>query len=190
MKRLFVLLAMVVFLFSIPNFAICEESTGNINLLLGTKHLGGWWEPCEKQGELGALLDYKEESWPFSVAVSYLSSSYKETIGGYASVKVETTELGLGVKKIWEGGPLNLRPYIGIGIALISAELTGSLWGIGISDSDTVPGFWATGGVYLTISESFGIGLECRSSRAEATLFGEETEIGGNHAGLLFGYHW
>lgn len=144
------------FLFSIPNLAICNESTGNINFFLGAKQLDeDDWEPVDEHDEVGILLDFRKKSWPVSLAIGYLSSSDEQTealyypgIGIYdTDFKGETTELSFGIQKIWDGSP-SLRPYIGGGIALISAEFEGTIWGISVSDDDTATGFWIGGGIY------------------------------------------
>ena len=193
-------LVIACFLFSIPNLAICDESTGNVNLFWGTKQLDeDDCAPTDEHDELGILVDYKEKSWPVSIAISYLSSSDEQTadydyyyngVGiGTADLERKTTELSLGIRKIWDGSP-SLRPYIGCGIALISAEFEASALGTSVSDDDTATGFWIAGGIYFTISESFNVGFEYRLSQAEVTLFDVEAEAGGTHTGLLFGFHW
>jgi len=198
MKKLLILIIMF-FSFSIPNLAICEESTGNINFFLfGTKQLDDYdWEPVDKHEELGILLDFKQKSWPVSIAFGYLSSSDEQTglfylpeIGTFtADVEAETTELSFGIRKIFDDSP-SVRPYIGCGLALISAEARVNAFGTSISDNDTAMGFWIGGGVYFTVSEYFNIGFNLRLSQAEVTMFGVEGEAGGTHYGLLLGIPW
>ncbi len=199
MKKITFLVIMC-FLFSIPNLGTCDESTGNVNLFWGVKQLDeDDWELCEKHDELGISLDYKKKSWPVSIVIGYLSSSDEQTarycyydngVGIVtAAYKVETTELSLGMRKIWDGSPA-VRPYIGCGIAQISAEAKVSFLGISVSDDDTATGFWIAGGIYFTISESFNVGFEYRLSQAEVTVDNVDVEAGGTHTGLLLGFHW
>lgn len=202
MKKL-VFLIITCFSLSIPNLAICGESTGNANFfLLGTKQLDrDDWEPIDKHDEIGILLDFKQKNWPVSMAIGYLSSYDSGTTSAYfpdlGTVTFylwhETTELSFGIKKIWDGSP-SLRPYIGCGLALISmeAEVTGYFPGMAttVSDNDTAMGFWIGAGVYFTVAESSNIGFNLRFSQAEVTMFGGEFEAGGTHYGLLLGFHW
>ncbi len=191
-------LVITCFLFSIPNLAICDESTGNVNFFYGTKQLDeDDWEPTDKHDELGISVDYKEKSWPVSIAFGYLSSSDEATVYDYYSeigtysidFEHQTTELSLGIRKIWDASP-SLRPYVGCGIALISLEAKASALGVSVSDDDSVTGFWIGGGLYFTISKRFNIGFGYRLSQGEVTLFDTEAEAGGSHTGLFFGFHW
>jgi len=197
MKKL-VFLIITCFLLSIPNLAICEEFTGNVNFFLGVKQLDeDDWEPLEEHDEYGISLDFKQKTWPVSIAIGYLSSSDEETVSMYVSglgtvsfdMEAETTELSFGIRKIWDDSP-SIRPYIGAGIALISAEAKGSALGVSVSDDDTATGFWLGAGLYFTISERFNIGFNFRWSKAEVTLYDVEAEAGGTHYGLLLGIHW
>jgi hypothetical protein len=155
------------------------------------------WEPIEEQTEFGLRLDFKQEGWPVSVAIDYLVSSDDDTglyyISGYGTVAAtldgETSELCLGVRKIWDHHP-TMRPFIGGGLALISAELEASALGVSVSEDDDAIGIWIGGGVYWTLAEHFNIGFDLRWSKAEVTLYGVDGEAGGTHAGFLLGYHW
>ena len=201
MKKL-VFLIITCFLFSIPNLAICDESTGNVNFFWGTKQLDDDdWKPTDEHEELGILMDFKQKGWPVSIAIGYLSSSDEATISVYFwdlgtvpfDMEAKTTELNFGIKKIWDDSP-GLRPYIGCGLVLISTEIqmTGYFPGmdITVSDDDTAMGSWVEGGVYFTVSERFSIGFNLRLSQAEVTMFGVEGEAGGTHTGLLLGFTW
>ena len=135
MKKLLTLLIILCWL-SVPTLAISDSSsspagwTGNINGFLGMKQLDeDDWEPVEEQTEFGVKLDFKQESWPVSIAIDYLVSSDDDSglyyVSGYgviaADVEGETSELCLGVRKVWDQSP-TMRPFIGGGLALISAE--------------------------------------------------------------------
>lgn len=184
MKKL-VFLAITCFLLSIPNLAICGDWTGNINALLGAKALDEYeWEPADEQYEFGIELDFKQQSWPVSIAIDYLSGSGDGIFGGI-KFESETSEFNLGVRKIWDTFP-TIRPFIGGGIAFITGEFSG----LGLSQKDDAVGFWFGGGVYWTLAEHFNIGLEGKYSSADVTLFGVNADAGGGHFGLLLGYHW
>ena len=183
MKKLIFLIT-TCFLFSIPNVAICEDWTGNINVFLGAKALEDEWEPAEEQSEFGIEFDFKQDGWPVSIAIDYLSGSGDGTLGGI-EFESETSELNLGVRKIWDTSP-RVRPFIGGGIAFITGEFSG----LGLSEEDDAVGAWIGGGVYWTLGEHFNLGLEGKYSSADVTLFGLEVDAGGGHFGLLVGYHW
>ncbi|MBN1627937.1 MAG: hypothetical protein JW944_15565 [Deltaproteobacteria bacterium] len=124
--------------------------TGNVNLYYGTKSLSDYdWGDLSSQQGFGANADVGFKSWPFNIAVGYISSGYDDTLpeeytytpatgpGGFPggppgmnltqTVEVDTCydtstrELRLGVKKIWEPTS-NMRPFIGFGAAMIQAK--------------------------------------------------------------------
>jgi opacity protein-like surface antigen len=177
------------FLLSIPSSAICDSWTGNINAFLGTKQLDkDDWEPLEEQSEFGVMVDFKKTNWPVSIAIDFLTSSDETTISGI-TIEGKTSEFAFGVRKIFATSG-NFRPFIGGGLANISAELSGKSGWASVSDDDSAMGFWLCGGIYWTFAESFNLGLQLRYSDAEVTLYNIDGEAGGTHTGLLLGYHW
>jgi len=111
MKKIAVLISLCLIL-SIPSLAMCENWTGNINLLLGAKVLDeDEWEPVEEHSEVGISCDFRQENWPISITFAYLSSEDDDgtavvfvpgpgwTIGNF---EAETREINVGVKKIWD----------------------------------------------------------------------------------------
>jgi opacity protein-like surface antigen len=203
MKKCLALLIILSWL-SVPTTAISGSSpsptswTGNINGFLGMKYLDEYdWEPVEEQAEFGVMLDFKQESWPVSIAIDYLLSSDNVTglyyDPGYGTIPVtfegETSELCLGVRKVWDYIP-TVRPFFGGGVALIRAQVKAITWDWRDSADDDAVGFWIGGGVYWTLGEHFNIGFDVRWSKAEVTIDGLDFEAGGTHAGLLLGYHW
>ena len=100
-----------------------NEYTGNVNFFLGQKSLdSNDWEPLDEQGEFGVLVDWKQVSWPVSIAIDILVSADEATILG-TPVDAITSEINGGVRKIWEVTGSSVRPYIGGGLALISADI-------------------------------------------------------------------
>jgi hypothetical protein len=169
--------------------------TGNINVFLGGKNLDhDDWEPADKQGELGVLFDLRDNDWPLSVAVDLLGAAAEETdyaplLGTIATMKSYTSEVDIGVRKIWEISP-NIRPFIGGGLSFISAEIRVITTSTKQVDDDYGTGFWLGGGVYWIIGEQFNIGVELRTSAARMHLLGTDKRAGGGHLGMLLGYHW
>ncbi|VAW50117.1 hypothetical protein MNBD_GAMMA06-1839 [hydrothermal vent metagenome] len=190
MKKIIIVIALALTYTS----ANAGEWTGNVNFFLGQKTLDkDDWEPLDKQPEFGVLIDFKQQDWPVSIAIDLLGSSDETTFNepgfGNISIEAQTSELNLGVRKIWNTPNSSIRPYIGGGLALINAEI-GATGFIPVSDNDNGTGFWFGGGIYWTLNQSFNIGLDLRYSQADVTLFDESGDAGGTHAGLMLGYHW
>ena len=182
------ILTVILMLFFINANANANEWTGNVNFFLGQKTLDeDDWTPLDKQAEFGVLVDFKQQSWPVSIAIDFLGSIDVETESGI-DLEGSTTEFDVGVRKIWEVAGSSLRPYIGGGLAFINAEFKAT--NFPVSDSDSGTGIWLNGGVYWTLGQHFNLGLDLRYSQADVTLFGEEGEAGGTHAGIILGYHW
>jgi hypothetical protein len=181
-----VFLAVICFLLFIPDVAISGNNvTGNINIFIGTKALEDEWAPADKQDELGIEADFKESDWPFSMAISLLRGSSEGDLGGQG-LKSETSELNVGLRKIWDNFP-HTRPFIGGGIALIKCEFRG----LGVSDDHSAVGAWIGAGIYWTLAEKLNIGFEGKISFAETTLFDAvNVDAGGAHLGCLVGLHW
>jgi len=171
---------------SAPSFVLA--GTGNANFFLGGKALdSNDWEPLEDQAEFGAEVSFGKDGWPISIAIDLLGAASEETEGGI-DFEGRTSELGVGVRKIWEVG--RTRPYVGGGIALVNAEIEADVPGPNISEDDEGIGAWVGGGVFWRLGSRFNIGVAARFSKAEVTLFGEDVEAGGTHVGILLGWGW
>ena len=156
--------------------------SGNFNLILGAKGMdNAEWGPWDEHAEAGFHLDFQPTGWLLSIAASVMGSESEQFLG----TVVETTETWLGVRKIWPVGQ-HIRPYLGGGLAFITADATGFF-----VDSGDATGIWLGGGVYWTLGGHFNLGLDISASSAEATMdSGFKGDIGGGHAGLLLGYHF
>lgn len=175
-------------------------ASGNMNVFLGVKLLDkDDWEPLEAQGEGGLLIDFKAEDWPISIVLDFLGSvSNKEIttidVPGSGPVSGDwsaaTSEFDFGIRKYWSE-QTNMRPYLGGGIALISAGLEGKTGQYDyVRDTDYGVGLWVNGGVLWTLTKHFNIGFDVRLSGSEVTLFEQNYKTGGFHTGLLLGYRW
>jgi len=134
------------------------------------------------------LVDFKQKNWPISIAIDILGSLDRETISG-VEIEGSTSEFDIGIRKIWEVSGSSIRPFIGGGLAYITAELE-SITPVRVSVEDSGTGIWLNGGVYWTLGQHFNLGIQARYSKAEVTLFGIDGEAGGTHAGVMLGYHW
>lgn len=188
-KHLIVLAAMAALAVGVSALPAAAASTGNVNILLGQKTLDdNDWEPIEKQPAFGILVDFRMEDWPVNIAVDLLGSKDDDTISG-TDVEGSTTEIDLGVRWIYEELG-QIKPYVGGGLALLSAEVKADAGPVSVSDDDSTVGFWLNGGVYYTFAEHFNVGLDLRYSQGDVDLMGTSADAGGFTAGLLLGYHW
>jgi len=184
-----IIVALVVAFTCAMGTAAFAQGSGNINVFLGSKSLDedDWW-PVEDQVEVGIEFDFKGENWPISIAIDLLASGAEETIG-FIDFEGKTSELNLGIRKIWEP-TATIRPFLGGGLAFISGEYTGASGPYSVSDNDTGTGFWLGGGIYWTLVEHLNLGFEAKISSAEINIYGVDVNAGGGHFGLLLGYHW
>ncbi len=180
-----IVLAVMGFLLFIPNWAICHQGesdlTWSASFLIGQKFLddGDWFE-LDEQVEVGVLLNLGKRSWPVNIAFDILYSW-----DDFNDVDGDTLELNIGIRKFWDSS--RLQPFIGGGLAIIRAKIDFASW---IVYDDTGAGIWAECGLRYLITDQFSLGLDLRYSWAEVTLFGEDTNAGGAHAGIILGFHW
>jgi len=181
------ILAVILMLFVLNAHA--NEWSGNVNFFLGQKSLDSDdWGVLDDQSAFGVLVDFKQDHWPVSVALDFLGS-YDDVTQLGTKFEGGTFEFDVGVRKIWEVSGSPVRPYIGGGLAFVSAKLEES-GPFPASDEDNGTGIWLNGGVYWTLGQSFNLGLDLRYSDAEVTLYDVDGEAGGTFAGLMLGYHW
>lgn len=169
-----------------PVAAFADQMTGNINLFLGMKFLNeDDWFPVEEQGEVALEFDFRQAAWPINFVVGLRKSQGTGSDSGL-NIEGETSELSLGIRKIFDQTPV--RPYVGGGLAFIDAtyEAPDSF----VSDSDNGVGLWVGGGVYVTLADHLNLGVDLRLSGAEVTLYGVDGAAGGAHLGILLGYHF
>jgi len=182
----------------------------DINIFLGQKNLDsadwgagsdmGAGVSLDKQGEFGVLMNFAGYNWPVSIAVDLLGSSeevdyYDTYYSSYGRVTASTSELDLGVRKVFGIYGTALHPYVGGGLALITGSIEDNVYYVGTySDSDTGAGVWLNGGIFWSIGH-FNLGLDARYSNADVTLisyYGNPVSVnaGGTHGGVIFGYSW
>lgn len=164
---------------------------GDADFLLAGKHLDhDDWDPTSHQGELGVLTNWRGPDWPVALAADLLVSGADEDAsrGGFTEQRGSTSELDLGVRKVFRTGA-HARPYVGGGLGAVSGriELRGPAGTV--SDRDSGLGVWLNGGIFWTI-DAFNIGADVRLSSAQVRLFGADKNAGGVHLGMLVGYHW
>jgi opacity protein-like surface antigen len=172
--------------------ARAQGRNGDINFLIAGKSLDkDKWGPTDQQGEAGLLSNWQGRDWPVALAVDLLAANRNASIsaGGFTEQKAKTSELDLGVRKVWRTDA-RFRPYAGGGLALASAQIDKTGPGVAVSEHDNGTGVWLDGGVFWTLSEVFNLGFDVRLSGASVRLYGVERNAGGLHLGMMAGYHW
>ena len=192
MKNRTTFLAALLLALAVPSFAV-EGWTYDLNLLLAGKGMHkDDWEPTHRHGELGLQYTFGNPNWPLRFAMDLLASGDKADYNrnGYTEQRAATSELDLGVRKIWGGKGL-WRPYFGGGIALVSGylERRGPNHVID-KDEDDGAGLWLGGGLMMTFKERWNVGLDLKASGANTRLFNRRLQGGGLHFGLLLGGRW
>ena len=167
-----------------------DELTGNINVTLGMNFMDhDDWEPVDEQRELGINIDLRANS-PVALTIGLYGSSDDDIINGY-NVELSTSELRVGLKKIWEIDE-NISLFFSGGIAIISVEAEVDLRPqySKISEKDGNDGFWIGCGAYKTINNSLNIGAQVEFSSANIEIANENADAGGTHVALIVGYHF
>jgi hypothetical protein len=169
--------------------AVFAKAEGDVNFFLGIKTLDeDDWEPIEDQGAFGAEISIGQDTWPVMIAIDPFFSGAKDDEFGF-DLKGATSELAIGVRKIWNVD--NVHPYVGGGPSLLSASLeVENPFGADVDDDDTTLGWWLGGGVFWRLGSRFNIGIAARFSSGEVTLFDVDLEAGGLQGGLLLGWGW
>ena len=164
--------------------------TGNVSGYIGHKTVDDKdWPNLDSQGSVGVISDFGKQSWPVSIAADLIIAGTVDESGANKDTG-GTIETHLGVRKIFTLENSSFRPYVGGGVALVSAVLENENAGVKVDDDDNTIGAWVGAGTYYAVTPSFNIGLDVRYSKAEVTLFDKERDTGGLNAGITAGYHW
>lgn len=200
MKVLFSVLVTLVFstsvlstlLFSTTVFA--EGFSGNVSGYLGSKSLDkDDWDGYEDQTGAGLITDFSFDNWPVSIAVDiFLSASDYEKNDSTNKIEIDayTSEIHLGLRKIWAIPGSRFSPYAGAGLAYINGRQEQDDTFGSHDENDSAPGGWFGAGIYWRPTDKLNVGLDVRYSQAEITLFDQDLKSGGIHSGLFIGYHW
>lgn len=160
--------------------AFCLGSCANLTpekrdlrgaLQLGMRQLDeDLWAPTEDQFSLGGefVMMSKENGLGFESLVSF--SADGDEIGN-VDVTATTIEASAGVRAELTGQAV--RPYVGVGVALINAEIEAESGGSTNSEDDTSFAGYAHAGIEVPFAERFYLGFDVRS------LFGSDMEFSG-----------
>lgn len=170
--------------------AICshtpaDEWEGHASLLFGQKKLDKDWQSHDSQASGGFITDFKKSDWPVSIAIDIIGGNDDNKKGDL--VESDTAELDIGVRKIWQLESLPIQPYLGGGLAFITAEQRRTN---DRKQEDEVVGGWLGAGAYWDINDRFNLGVDVRYSRGEVKLYGKDHQAGGLTAGVTLGMHW
>ena len=164
--------------------------TGNVSGFLGYKSVDdNDWQDLDSQIAIGVITDVRQHSWPVSIAADFmLSGDVNES--GTNKDTAAIGEIHLGVRKVFTLNNSPFSPYIGGGVAFVSANLEHENAGVSTEEDDQATGTWVGAGTYYAITPEFNIGLDVRYSKADVTIFNQEREAGGVSTGISLGYHW
>lgn len=176
----------------------------NISVFFGQKELnnGDWGVgsylgaglPLDRQDEFGILTNFGVPNSSLNVAVDLLGSSSESNFDsayGPGRNTTSTSELDVGVRQLFDIVGTALHPYIGGGLAFVSANYEDRFYYYYASDTDNDSGlgYWVNGGIYWSL-EPFLIGFDARYSQADVILLGQSVDAGGFHGGLTLGFGW
>ena len=163
------------------------EWSGHVGVLAGGKLLDDSdWPDLDKHYSLGFISDVKEASWPISMALDLMDTGGKHDHDGMEDLG-HTTEIHFGVRKVFLDEHRKLQPYIGGGVAFMSAEQEYEVENIKTKEDDSTVGGWFGVGTYYAVHPRFVLGLDVRYSHGEVTLFDQDRDAGGIHAYITGG---
>lgn len=164
--------------------------TGNVGGSVGSKQMDDQdWGALDSHGSIGFMLDVKKKPWPVSLTYDLILSGQVEESG---SVKDEAYSLEhhFGVRKTFEFESSSVRPYIGGGLALVSAGIKNTTATSSVDDDDSAVGAWVGTGMLVGITDGFDIGFDVRYSEADVTIFNRDIKAGGLRYALTASHRW
>ena len=166
------------------------ELSGHVGVLAGAKLLDNSdWPELDKHYSLGFISDVKVASWPISMALDLMDTGGKYTHDGVEDLG-HTTEIHLGVRKIFRNHNRKVQPYIGGGLAFMYAEQEYEVENMKTKEDDKTAGGWVGVGTYCAVHSRCVLGVDVRYSRGEVSLFDQDREAGGLHAYLTAGFQF
>jgi len=166
---------------------------GNANFVLGGRALDeDFWSPVDSQAVVGVTVDFGREGWPVHLETGIQGSADDDDLFDVGLVKLtgSVAELSFGVNKTWKPKG-NVRPFLGGGLASVTARLEAETPLGDVDDEDTSGGVYVHGGVFWRLGERFNIGLDGRILvGTDITLFGAEGDADYAQFGLVLGWGW
>lgn len=160
----------------------------DIDVFGGSKSLDETdWAPLAAHGEAGILTTVGAGSWPVHLAGDYYYSFANGTVSG-ADVRVATTELCFGLRRVFELPAPMLRPHVGAGLAHVTVANFADVDGVSQTARGSALGFWAGAGAFLRLGDSVNLGVQARYSVATPDVNGRDVSAGGFHVGATLGF--
>lgn len=181
---------------AIISASVSAEMTGNISGTMGNKSMDdGDWDNVEEQTSIGFVADFKMESWPVSIAMDgFISAADNDSVDDEGDelpeIDASTTDIHLGLRKIWQLKNSKFSSYLGGGVAFITGSQERMINRRRKDENDSATGTWVGGGIYWRPIDSLNLGFDVRYSQADILIFEEDIDAGGLRAGLLVGYHF
>ncbi len=174
--------------------------TGNLNVGGGLKFLDKTeWEAAAgvtDQTEIRVASDIRQRKWPINIALDF-SYAFAPVVyqdrtdlgKGIQKQTIETYELNVSVRKIFDFRLYSVRPFFGGGFGRITTE-----WDLVSAESndpyrDGKLGIWLNGGCYWELDRHFNLGLEYLYSSATIEMYGKRNH-GGHHLDMIVGFHF
>ncbi|HBS42540.1 MAG TPA: hypothetical protein DEA26_07660 [Oceanospirillales bacterium] len=169
--------------------AQAAEWTGHTSLLLGSKPIAeDDWAKDDEHGAIALITDFRQESWPVSIAVDLFGTG-SERKSGDDRYETYTAEAHLGVRKVFDT-PTGFQLYLGGGVALINAEQEVRIDGsVRNHDDDTTSGWYGVG-TYFALTEHVTVGADVRYVGGEVTLDDRDIDLAGTMGGVSLGFQW
>ncbi len=140
------------------------HSGGNVNFTLGERDLGNDWSPLDGQPMFGVVVDWGMDEWPVHLAWGLNVSADSEDMRVYgADVEFTAAYAEVSFGAVWL--PIrdkSFRPYLGAGIASVSAAYEFDVYGLSYDDDDQDFGYYANAGIYWRLGSRFNLGLDLR----------------------------
>lgn len=172
---------------------------GNANFTIGERSLGNEWGSLDGQLMLGATVDWGPDDWPVHFAWGLNGSAdSQEEYYGNAEISAAFAELSFGA--LWL--PIrnkSVRPYIGAGIASVSAVYETDFYSGFTRDVDDQDfGYYLNAGVYWRLGPRFNLGADLRYGWGTEfdlsfeSKFEEQFKVEGDYLAfsLLLGFGW
>ena len=183
-------LAIAILLLLTTSMTNADEFSGHISGLIGLKALDSSdWPDLDIHNALGVFVDIKKDSWPVSIVLDITDTGGKHKHDGMEDLG-HSTELHIGIRKIFINRDSKIQPYVGGGVASIYAEQEFEVNNATVEQDDSDVGIWLGAGMYYEINPKFTLGLDVRYSLGEVTLFNEKLDAGGVITGATVGYQF
>ena len=166
---------------------------GNANFVLGGRKLvddNFWNSPIggdlSSQDLFGVTVDFGRDSWPVRLETGVQGSQKVVTPFG-TDFTGSITELFFGVNKTWSPAGARMHPYVGGGMASVTAKIEGG----GSVTDDTSSALYIHGGAFWCVGHRFNLGVDVRAlGGTRVTIAGLDTNANYRQAGLVLGWGW